>query len=137
MEEKAAKKKAAAKRAVKKSAPKALSADFKKHLEKIRGAKTDADRVIEKISPAHATAQAVLKSAWEALFDFFCQSASDEVSLADLNTLSGVIYKLSASNAQMKNLELKHAKSDSENEGGGGEITPELISKIEEKLRLL
>lgn len=80
---------------------------FNMHLDRIRTAKRRADSYLEVWNPGHSAAEAALAVSWEALFDRLCTEPSGELSLSDLNTLSGVIQKLTGSQNQIKTLELK------------------------------
>lgn len=102
--------------------------DFFGHLERIRRAKREADAIAGGGFPD--AAQASLAIAWELVFDHLC--GVSELTLAELNTLSGVIHKLSSSKIQLcAPEEADKARS------GVGEICEESIRKIEEKLGLL
>lgn len=102
--------------------------DFFGHLERIRRAKREADAIAGWGFPD--AAQASLAITWELVFDHLC--GVSELTLAELNTLSGVIHKLSSSKIQLcAPEEADKARS------GCGEIGEESIRKIEEKLGLL
>lgn len=102
--------------------------DFSGHLERIRRAKREADAIAGGGFPD--AAQASLAITWELVFDHLC--GVSELTLAELNTLSGVIHKLSSSKIQLcAPEEADKARS------GCGEIGEESIRKIEEKLGLL
>lgn len=118
------KKEAAAKSAKSKSA-----ANFSEHLKRIKSAKKFADKAA---CGKSTMAEATIEAAWELLFDFFCRTPSENFELSDLNTLSGVIHKLvsSENGAKPKNSAQSEAKP-------AGEITEEVLRKIEKKLKLL
>lgn len=125
---------------------------FKKHLDRIRTAKQEADQMLELLSPGHNAAEAVLGIAWELLFDLVCQH--DSIELSELNTLSAVIHKLISGNTQLKSLELKMRedtrkeiefqnkkreieKTLSEIQSKNNGITQDTLQKIESQLKLL
>ncbi|MDX8416193.1 hypothetical protein [Intestinicryptomonas porci] len=112
-----------------KSSKSKTAADFSAHLKRIKAAKKLAD----KASCGKSTiAEATIEAAWELLFDFFCRTPSENFELSDLNTLSGVIHKLVSSENGAK------AKSSAASETKpAGEITEDVLRKIEKKLKLL
>ncbi len=106
-----------------------FSPGFYSHLERIREAKSAADKAVP---DSLAAAKASLSIAWEAVFDYCCGEGRD-ASLSGLSSLAGIIHKLVASNIQLKNLESKSASSGGEPKG----LDEDTISEIEEKLGLL
>ena len=107
-----------------KSSKSKTAADFSAHLKRIKAAKKLADKA--------SCGKSTIEAAWELLFDFFCRTPSENFELSDLNTLSGVIHKLVSSENGAK------AKSSAASEiKPAGEITEDVLRKIEKKLKLL
>lgn len=104
------------------------SKDFLAHLEKIKSAKRSADEVVGGVFPP--AAQASLAITWELVFDHLC--AVENMSLSELNTLSGVIHKLSSAKIQLA----QDDSSPQENRSPEG-IGDDALRKIEERLKLL
>ncbi len=101
--------------------------NFQKHLERIKLARERAEEVLNIWSPSEETSIASLAFAWERLFDTLCND--DEISVSDLNTITGVIQKLSAAYNSIK----QNKDDKSENM-----LSPaEIIQHVEEQLKLL
>ncbi len=104
---------------------------FAKHVEKISKARKKADEII-KTSDICSDA---LNAAWEAVFDWLCQSKTCGADLSDLNTAAGIIQKLASS----KNA-LKKSSEDDSSSGGqnsGRRLTPDELDELESELKLL
>jgi hypothetical protein len=96
--------------------------DFQQHLRRISLAKKRAEEVLNVWSPSEDATAASLAFAWERIFDTLCNS--DDVSIADLNTITGVMQKLSAMKLDRSGMAVKASPSD-------------VIKQAEEQLRLL
>lgn len=108
-----------------------LSDEFFRHLERIRDAKRSAEEVLKKELPD--AARATLDVAWEIAFDYLC--GISEVSLADLNVISGIIHRLSS--VKERACHDAFGIGDCDSESSGATLGEGALRKIEEKLRLL
>lgn len=104
----------------------AASSDFAAHLRRIRAAKRKADELLDSQTPLDAP-EASLALVWEIVFDRLCSAADAE--LSEVGTLAGIVQKLFSTDAKRK----CEAKPKTATDG----ISPEVLRKIEEKLRLL
>jgi hypothetical protein len=96
--------------------------DFQQHLRRISLARKRAEEVLNVWSPAEDATAASLAFAWERIFDTLCNSG--DVSMADLNTITSVMQKLSA---------MKLDRT-----GAAAKLTPgDVVKQAEEQLRLL
>ncbi|MDR2721082.1 MAG: hypothetical protein LBB15_02225 [Puniceicoccales bacterium] len=68
--------------------------DFQQHLRRISLAKKRAEEILNTWSPAEDATVASVAFAWERIFDTLC--SGDDISIADLNTITGVMQKLSS-----------------------------------------
>jgi hypothetical protein len=96
--------------------------DFQQHLKRISLAKKRAEEILSVWSPSDDATIASVAFAWERIFDTLCNS--DDISVADLNTIAGVIQKLSAMKLEKSTVDSKPAVGD-------------VIQRAEEQLRLL
>lgn len=102
---------------------------FSKHIEKIRIAKDIACEVTANIRRSGSNAESSINMAWQVLFDYFCRTETEDISLSELNTISGIIQKLVTSNAK---------NSDSEGERvASGALSEKTLREIERQLKLL
>ena len=102
--------------------------DFQQHLKRIELAKTRAGEILNVWSPDDDITVASLAFAWERIFDTLC--SSDEISISDLNTITGVIQKLSAIYGSVKqDKPVADTKSAA--------LQKEIIRQAEEQLSLL
>ncbi len=102
--------------------------DFQEHLKRIKLSRERAAEILKIWLSAEEAAVASLAFAWERLFDTLCNN--EDISLSDLNTISGVIQKLSAVYNN-----IKQNKDDDKEESI---ISPEeVIKRAEEQLKLL
>ena len=106
--------------------PARTSSDFAAHLRRIRAAKRKADELLDSQTPLDAP-EASLALVWEIVFDRLCSAADAE--LSEVGTLAGIIQKLFSTDAKRK----CEAKPKTSADG----ISPEVLRKIEEKLKLL
>lgn len=104
----------------------AASSDFAAHLRRIRAAKRKADELLDSQTPLDAP-EASLALVWEIVFDRLCSVADAE--LSEIGTLAGIVQKLFSTDAKRK----CEAKPKTATDG----ISPEVLRKIEEKLKLL
>lgn len=104
----------------------AASSDFAAHLRRIRAAKRKADELLDSQTPLDAP-EASLALVWEIVFDRLCSAADAE--LSEVGTLAGIVQKLFSTDAKRK----CEAKPKTATDG----ISPEVLRKIEEKLKLL
>lgn len=95
------------------------------HIKKIRDAKITAKKIASVFSDS--IPKASLAKAWECVFDILC-NGQDDLSISELNTIAGIIQKLSA----VKNSDSQEISKNTHNE-----ISEASIKKIEEKLKLL
>lgn len=105
---------------------------FKSHLERIKRAKLEADKLVPQISLDAKSASVQLL--WEIVFDTLCNAS--ELSVADCNTLAGVMQKLSSA----KISDSAAARSpDAFGVGSEGKIEfgEETLAKIEAQLKML
>jgi hypothetical protein len=96
--------------------------DFQQHLKRIFLAKKRAEEILKVWSPAEDATAASLAFAWEHIFDALCNSG--DVSMADLNTITGVMQKLSAMKLDKPGVAAKSTPGD-------------VVKQAEEQLRLL
>lgn len=106
--------------------PARTSSDFAAHLRRIRAAKRKADELLDSQTPLDAP-EASLALVWEIVFDRLCSAADAE--LSEVGTLAGIVQKLFSTDAKRK----CEAKPKTATDG----ISPEVLRKIEEKLKLL
>lgn len=106
--------------------PARTSSDFAAHLRRIRAAKRKADELLDSQTPLDAP-EASLALVWEIVFDRLCSAADAE--LSEVGTLAGIVQKLFSTDAKRK----CEAKPKTATDG----ISPEVLCKIEEKLKLL
>ena len=106
--------------------PARTSSDFAAHLRRIRAAKRKADELLDSQTPLDAP-EASLALVWEIVFDRLCSAADAE--LSEVGTLAGIVQKLFSTDAKRK----CEAKPKTATDG----IPPEVLRKIEEKLKLL
>lgn len=106
--------------------PARTSSDFSAHLRRIRAAKRKADELLDSQTPLDAP-EASLALVWEIVFDRLCSAADAE--LSEVGTLAGIVQKLFSTDAKRK----CEAKPKTATDG----ISPEVLRKIEEKLKLL
>ncbi len=95
------------------------------HIKKIRDAKTTAKKIASAFSDS--IPKASLAKAWEYVFDILCDR-QDDLTISELNTIAGIIQKLSA---------VKSGDSQENSKNTLNEISETSIKKIEEKLKLL
>jgi len=118
-------KKAAVKKTAKKVAEKNESSDsFKKHLKRIEDAKENTQKIMV-FDEESKNIKRSLNLVWNCLFDFFYRTDSEDVSIASLNTIAGMIHKLASTG--------EYLEEDKSKSG----ISTETLLKIEEKLKLL
>ncbi|MDE6432082.1 MAG: hypothetical protein K2L13_01670 [Opitutales bacterium] len=99
---------------------------FQEHLERIKLSSKRASEILTVWSSIEEATMASVALAWEHLFDTLCND--ENISLADLSTITGVIQKLSATSNSVK-----QGKNDPYNA-----LSPEeIIKHAEEQLRLL
>ena len=106
--------------------PARTSSDFAAHLRRIRAAKRKADELLDSQTPLDAP-EASLALVWEIVFDRLCSAADAE--LSEVGTLAGIVQKLFSTDAKRR----CEAKPKASTDG----ISPEVLRKIEEKLKLL
>lgn len=106
--------------------PARTSSDFAAHLRRIRAAKHKADELLDSQTPLDAP-EASLALVWEIVFDRLCSAADAE--LSEVGTLAGIVQKLFSTDAKRR----CEAKPKASTDG----ISPEVLRKIEEKLKLL
>lgn len=100
--------------------------DFQEHIRRIKLARKRAAEILSIWSPSEDATIASLACAWERLFDTLCND--DEISISDLNTITGVIQKLSAIHDTIKQ----------NKDGSCHALSPEeIIRHAEEQLKLL
>ncbi|MDR2377385.1 MAG: hypothetical protein LBD54_01370 [Puniceicoccales bacterium] len=111
--------------------------NFQHTLERLRKTHLQTREILQCWAPSHETVQASLACVWERFFDLL---QSEEISLADLNTASGILQKLSACHSQLSALEAKkHEESvgDEASENLSPQLSPEILEAIERQLQLL
>jgi len=111
--------------------------NFQDYLERLQSARIRTQSIRQCWTPSSETVQASLACAWELFFELLRQQ--EGLSLADLNTLSGIIQKLSACHSQLSALE---AKKSEELPGDGmadaaRQLSPEMLEALERQLQLL
>ncbi|MDR0728421.1 MAG: hypothetical protein LBF21_02335 [Puniceicoccales bacterium] len=112
--------------------------NFQHTLERLRRAQLQTREILQCWAPSHEAVQASLACAWERFFELLQQP--EELSLADLNTASGILQKLSACHSQLSALEAKkHEEStgDESLEPSSPQLSPEILEAIERQLQLL
>ena len=107
-----------------------VSPKFYAHLKKLNAARRQTAEIIERHTKGGNMAEAALAVAWELLFDYFAKNASKGLDLSELNTLAGVIQKLSSGEGRAVNL-----KSRESDKGAG--LGEDGIREIENMLKLL
>ncbi|MDR2735764.1 MAG: hypothetical protein LBB20_02925 [Puniceicoccales bacterium] len=95
--------------------------------------KPGADVMLDSLEISSSIAGASLARTWQILFDLLCRS--DEVSVSDLNTLSGVIQKLFTCHTTMCSME--QSKHGSQNTDFRQPLSEAVIEDLETQLRLL
>ena len=115
--------------ATKKSTRKKSKTTFDEHLERIKLAKQQCDEFALNTSLDVRSASVALL--WEIVFDTLCNCADLEIS--DFNTIAGIIQKLASARVQ------DIPTSTCEQVGTNSEvvISPEILAKIEQQLKLL
>ncbi|MDR0351765.1 MAG: hypothetical protein LBH49_03975 [Puniceicoccales bacterium] len=103
------------------------------HLDKIKYAKRNSGMILDSLAISSSIASASLARIWQILFDLLCKS--DEISVSDLNTLSGVIQKLFACHSNMCSME--QSKHDEQNTDIKQSLPEDAIEAIEKQLKLL
>ena len=108
------------------------NASLAKHIKKIKKAK----KTTEKICAPYRmdAAQASIEILWEIIFDYLC--CAKEVSTDEMNSLSSVVQRLSASRVQLANFTMK-AREISGNTSTQENISTSTVEKIENILKLL
>ena len=101
-----------------------FNADFFAHVERIKRAKAQADKLADE-TPLDAR-EASVALLWELVFDTLCNSP--ELSVSDFNTVAGIIQKLASAKV-----------SGSQTPRGGVEcgLSEETLRRIESQLKLL
>ena len=99
------------------------SEKFSKHLEQIRRAKERSDEICSSIEILD-TQSASIAAIWEIIFDRLC--SGDNLETSELNTISGIIQKLSSA-------QLRQPTSMQRCEG----LSSDTLKKIEAQLKLL
>ena len=124
-----------------------ISSNFQKHIDKIKLAKTFANKICGGIPKQTSLAWASLMQTWEALFDILCEN--NELSLEDIHVISSIIKKLSASHKEIKTIDQAHRQTKLEKElqrlhaemdareNGPLPLSDEVIKNVEEQLSLL
>jgi hypothetical protein len=81
-------------------------ASFEEHLESLRTARREAEDVMAIHCPGLKHVEQVSAAVWDRLFDLF-QKRQAKANLDQLNTVAGIIFKLTQSTQQLKGLERK------------------------------
>ena len=105
--------------------------EFAAHLKRLKRARRLADKASS--DKSSTMAEATIEAAWELLFDLFYRTEPRKFGLADLNTLSGVIHKLVASECGAKANALKFEPPAPSGSG----VSAERLREIENRLKLL
>ncbi len=79
---------------------------FDDHLESLRAARREAEAVIAVHCPGLKRSDEVCAASWDRLFDYF-QKPRSKAKLDELNTVAGILFKLTQSTQQLKALEHK------------------------------
>jgi hypothetical protein len=111
---------------------------FRKYLDRMQMAQTHSQNILRQWSPSCETIQASLACAWEIFFDTL--QHQEEISLTDLNTISGIIQKLSSCHSQISTLESKNRHESNGDETFAmpeTQLSQEIIEMIEQQLQLL
>lgn len=125
-----AKKSTAKKVATKKTARKKSTSTFSEHLERIKSTKQQCDMLA--INSPLDVRSASITLLWEIVFDTLCNH--NELEISDFNTIAGIIQKLASSRVQ----EIPSASAEqSQNTNSDFSISPEILAKIEQQLKLL
>jgi hypothetical protein len=103
------------------------------YLDKVKYEKYNSELIPDSLDISSSIASASLVRTWQILFDLLCRS--DEVSVADLNTLSGIIQKLFVCHTNM--CSMKQSKSEEQNTDSRQSLTEDVIEDLERQLRLL
>lgn len=106
------------------SAAPSFNACFFAHVERIKRAKAQADKLADE-TPLDAR-EASVALLWEFVFDTLCNSP--ELSVSDFNTVAGIIQKLASAKV-----------SGSQTQRGGADcgLSEETLRRIESQLKLL
>lgn len=122
-----------------------VSAQMLRSLEKLQASRRRTEVLLEAVCPGHNAADASVAVAWEKIFEHLCDNQTFETS--ELNTIAGVIQKLSGAYNQIKSLEiklreqeLKESERDEKKRGSilsKTTIDPELITHIESQIKML
>ena len=125
-----AKKSTVKKVATKRTARKKSTSTFSEHLERIKSAKQQCDMLA--INSPLDVRSASITLLWEIVFDTLCNH--NELEISDFNTIAGIIQKLASSRVQ----EIPSASAEqSQNANSDFSISPEILAKIEQQLKLL
>jgi hypothetical protein len=123
---------------------------FDEHLVKLRDARRQTDEAVRLLGRAHKHANDALALTWQFVYDHLTRCRGEEPELADINTVSGVIFRLVQSAQRMKSMEqdtrdyeeqfsARHAAAErarailKENPG----LPPDLRDQLERELNLL
>lgn len=98
------------------------------------------------ISPGYHEAETTITLTWDALFSYFC--LNNNLNLSKLNTIAGIIYKLSAAHCQFSSLQLKSKELSIKEYNHKSKhallpkkspksLSPEILLQIEQQLQLL
>ncbi|MDR1458428.1 MAG: hypothetical protein LBI37_02780 [Puniceicoccales bacterium] len=107
--------------------------NFMVHFDKVKYEKYNSELMPETATISSSIAGASLVRIWQILFDLLCRS--DEISVADLNTLSGIIQKLFVCHTNMYSM--KQLKCDEQNTDSKQSLSEDVIEDLEKQLRLL
>ena len=116
--------------ATKKSARKKSKTTFDEHLERIKLAKQQCDEIA--LNTPLDVRSASVALLWEIVFDTLCNRA--ELDISDFNTIAGIIQKLASSRVQ--DIPTSHYEQ-SKDANSDVAISPEILAKIEQQLKLL
>jgi len=118
---------------------------FGEHLARLRDARCQTDEAVKLLGPAHKHALKSLSLTWELVFDYLSQPRDESLGPDDLNTISGIIYKLAQSSHRLKSLEhdtlsfeeqqAALRRNDIEEITAG--LPPDLCERLERTLNLL
>jgi hypothetical protein len=117
---------------------KPMTKTFRKYLDRMQMAQTHSQNILRQWSPSSETLQASLACAWEIFFDLL--QHQEEISLTDLNAISGIIQKLSSCHSQLSTLESKNRHDHNDDETSSTppmQLSQEIIEAIEQQLQLL
>lgn len=76
-----------------KTAPPAPAPEFDQHLASVRQARELVDEAVSTLDQALGMANHAVKTTWEFLFDHLCREKQKKLSVAQLNMISGIIYR--------------------------------------------